>query len=610
MSYTTIKLRRGTAADWNTSNPVLGLGEYGYETDTRKSKVGDGSTSWNSLSYVYGTSTLVGYNPRDTGNPLTDAIGDGNDHPLSERFATLAAAQQVFPFVTSLNEQIDECAITLGLSVSDVVYVPEGTYKLYLGLQITAADKTLAGPAVFKLASNAVATAMLRINNVAGWKVIGPTFDANSTIETGIRIWGGSADYRVEDVTVTGATDVGINIIDGTRGYFRNVKSIANGNGGTSDANWWITTTDTRFIECAGSYGTGIGWRFLGDSSTAARNSFINCQAINNTRYGFYGVGTRTDAPVDYLFTDCTAVGNGSAGAFSGFAFHMLNRLRGKGLWAASNTEHGLVLQDLYGADVEVAGTANARELVRIQADFSVAEDAYSGVRYSTVKAIAEGNGVGAYAQRGPVSIEGSCRDIKIDLVAINNAGVPVKIVRRVAQDYFDCYNIEISGGYFVGNAGGDDPVNEGEGSWWGANLVNGTYKHVSGSNSVTETMTNKSLTIPKINTIRDTVNNKAVLDLSTNNNASAVNYLYIANAAAGSPARIGSGGSDSSIGINLTPKGSGSVTVNGSPVVTTVNVPATSTSTGTAGQIAYDTNYVYVAVATNTWRRAALSSW
>jgi len=37
---------------------------------------------------------------------------------------------------------------------------------------------------------------------------------------------------------------------------------------------------------------------------------------------------------------------------------------------------------------------------------------------------------------------------------------------------------------------------------------------------------------------------------------------------------------------------------------------PATSSSTGTAGWIAYDSNYVYVCVATNTWKRAAISTW
>ena len=37
---------------------------------------------------------------------------------------------------------------------------------------------------------------------------------------------------------------------------------------------------------------------------------------------------------------------------------------------------------------------------------------------------------------------------------------------------------------------------------------------------------------------------------------------------------------------------------------------PASATATGTAGMICWDTNYVYVCVATNTWKRSALSTW
>jgi hypothetical protein len=47
-----IQLRRGTAAQWATANPTLAAGETGVETDTRKFKVGDGSTAWNSLTYA------------------------------------------------------------------------------------------------------------------------------------------------------------------------------------------------------------------------------------------------------------------------------------------------------------------------------------------------------------------------------------------------------------------------------------------------------------------------------------------------------------------------------------------------------------------------------
>jgi Major tropism determinant N-terminal domain len=50
-----IKLRRGTAAAWTSANPVLDSGEPGYETDTGKMKVGDGSTAWSLLGYFAGS---------------------------------------------------------------------------------------------------------------------------------------------------------------------------------------------------------------------------------------------------------------------------------------------------------------------------------------------------------------------------------------------------------------------------------------------------------------------------------------------------------------------------------------------------------------------------
>ena len=43
---------------------------------------------------------------------------------------------------------------------------------------------------------------------------------------------------------------------------------------------------------------------------------------------------------------------------------------------------------------------------------------------------------------------------------------------------------------------------------------------------------------------------------------------------------------------------------------VSFVSAPASATASGTAGQIAYDSSYFYVAVAQNTWKRVALSTW
>jgi hypothetical protein len=48
-----IQIRRGSATDWATHNPVLSSGELGYDTTNKNFKVGDGSTAWSSLLYTF-----------------------------------------------------------------------------------------------------------------------------------------------------------------------------------------------------------------------------------------------------------------------------------------------------------------------------------------------------------------------------------------------------------------------------------------------------------------------------------------------------------------------------------------------------------------------------
>ena len=44
--------------------------------------------------------------------------------------------------------------------------------------------------------------------------------------------------------------------------------------------------------------------------------------------------------------------------------------------------------------------------------------------------------------------------------------------------------------------------------------------------------------------------------------------------------------------------------------VISDVTAPATAASTGTTGQVAVDTGYIYVCTATNTWKRVAVATW
>ncbi len=77
--------RRGTAAQWTAANPVLAAGEIGFETDTSKFKMGNGSSAWSALTYFANAAelqtainNLIDSAPGtlDTLNELAAAIND------------------------------------------------------------------------------------------------------------------------------------------------------------------------------------------------------------------------------------------------------------------------------------------------------------------------------------------------------------------------------------------------------------------------------------------------------------------------------------------------------------------------------------------------------
>ena len=74
--------RRGTAEQWTAANPVLAAGEIGFETDTSKFKMGNGSSAWSALSYFSNTAALEALlndgapEALNTLNELAAAIGD------------------------------------------------------------------------------------------------------------------------------------------------------------------------------------------------------------------------------------------------------------------------------------------------------------------------------------------------------------------------------------------------------------------------------------------------------------------------------------------------------------------------------------------------------
>lgn len=63
-------------------------------------------------------------------------------------------------------------------------------------------------------------------------------------------------------------------------------------------------------------------------------------------------------------------------------------------------------------------------------------------------------------------------------------------------------------------------------------------------------------------------------------------------------------------VGIGAVNPSSRLTVVSDTMCLTTPKTPASATDTGTTGTMCWDANYVYVCVATNTWKRAALTTW
>ena len=60
-----LQQRNDTAANWVLANPILLAGEFGVEIDTGKIKVGNGSSTWTALPYLF-----LGYTQMDILNFL------------------------------------------------------------------------------------------------------------------------------------------------------------------------------------------------------------------------------------------------------------------------------------------------------------------------------------------------------------------------------------------------------------------------------------------------------------------------------------------------------------------------------------------------------------
>jgi hypothetical protein len=110
---TKLQVRRDTAANWTTANATLASGEIGFETDTLKFKIGNGSTAWTSLGYQAAV-----FN----GGTITNALVVSNTSGVNTSGTyTSTIATGTAPFVVSSTTQVANLNVATSGSVNATV---------------------------------------------------------------------------------------------------------------------------------------------------------------------------------------------------------------------------------------------------------------------------------------------------------------------------------------------------------------------------------------------------------------------------------------------------------------------------------------------------------
>ena len=94
---TQIKLRRDTATNWGNVNPVLALGEAGYDTTNNQLRIGDGTTQWTSLPTVglaVGPEGQIILGNGTTTGGGSNSVAIGTDAGIGQAWSTVSLGNQ------------------------------------------------------------------------------------------------------------------------------------------------------------------------------------------------------------------------------------------------------------------------------------------------------------------------------------------------------------------------------------------------------------------------------------------------------------------------------------------------------------------------------------
>jgi hypothetical protein len=119
MATVRIQVRRGTASQWTSTNPILAAGEMGVETDSNLFKFGNGTSTWTALSYANNSDVAIGEISQDAINNAL-SLGAGLTKTYNDGTNTIQIT--VDSSVIALKSYVDN-AVDGIVNTADVTYV-------------------------------------------------------------------------------------------------------------------------------------------------------------------------------------------------------------------------------------------------------------------------------------------------------------------------------------------------------------------------------------------------------------------------------------------------------------------------------------------------------
>lgn len=382
---TRIQLRRGTSSEWTSQ--VLYAGEVGYETDTGRFKIGDGTTAWNSLDYaaVVPTGFIAG------SGLSVNVAADGSTVTYSLSDPTIQASD-ITDFVDAVNDRVADL-ITAGSNIQ-LTYTDNNNDTS--SLQIAVTGVSLSGHTHNLSAITDVTASATEVNyldgSVPGTGVAGKAVVLDSNLSI----------INLGNVSTTGTLTIGGDLIV---------------NGSTTTVNSTVTTLDDPILTLGGDTAPvgddnkdrGVEFRYFSGSAKVgffgyddSTGKFTFIPDATNTSEVFSGTTGEIDAKIDW-----TNINNKPDPVV---AVDLTGDVTGSG---------NLTMTDLGGGTISITTTVAAN---------SVALGTDTTGNY--VASIANGN----YITGGGTGSEGATLTLAVDATSANTAS---KVVARDSSGNF-----------------------------------------------------------------------------------------------------------------------------------------------------------------------------